>query len=69
MIKKSLALCFLLLLSDTFCSECTEKISLTDEEKEYDICYSLKTSSNEKVCMYDESKNRCVEKACSDFPG
>lgn len=68
MIKKSLALCFLLLLSDTFCSECTEKTSLTDEEKEYDICYSLKTSSNEKVCMYDESKNRCVEKTCSDFP-
>ena len=66
MIKKSLVFCFLFLLSNTFCSECTDKTSLSDGEDKY-ACYNLRTSSSEKICRYDETKNGCVEKTCSDF--
>ena len=66
MTKKSFVLCFLFLLSVSYCSECTDKTSFTSGEDGYD-CYDLQTSSNEKVCRYDSTKNVCVEKSCSDF--
>ena len=67
MTKKSFVLCFLFLLSNSYCSECTDKTSFTSEEDGYEFCRYLKTSSNEKVCRYDTTKNVCVEKSCSDF--
>lgn len=67
MTKKFTALCFLFLLSSSFCSECTEKTNLTEDERNRDICYDLKASSNEVVCRYDEDKNACYEKKCSDY--
>jgi len=67
MTKKFTALCFLFLLSSSYCSECTEKTNLTEDEINKDICYYLKASSNEVVCRYDEDKNACYEKKCSDY--
>lgn len=61
------AFCFLFLLSYSYCSECTDKTNLTEEEINYGKCYELKTSSNELACSYDINKNVCYEKSCSDY--
>ena len=64
MTKKFTALCSLFLLSSSFC---TEKTNLTEDERNRGICYNLKASSNEVACRYDEDKNACYEKKCSDY--
>ena len=66
MTNKFLVVCFLLSLTASYCSECTDKTSLSDDDDGY-ICYNLKASSDEKKCMYDEKNKKCVEKGCSDL--
>lgn len=66
MTKKILVVCFLLSLTVSYCSECTDKTKLSDDEDKY-ICYNLETSSDEKACMYDETNKKCVEKGCSEL--
>ena len=54
-------------LSVTYCQFCLDKRDLTEEEKDADICLSLSVSSEEYMCLYDESTNSCVEKGCEEL--
>ena len=66
MSNKILLVCFLLSLTVSYCSECTDKTDISAEEGE-DECEGSKTSSNEKTCIYDEKNKKCVEKECSEL--
>ena len=63
--KKFITLCFIFSLSSTYCTLCSEKATLKDDEDE-DTCWNLDTSEH-KICIYDKTKKGCVEKGCTDL--
>ena len=66
--KKEFAIfCFLLSLTLSHCSECTEKTKL-DEDEDQDYCLYLSTGENGKRCFYNSETGGCFEKACEELP-
>ena len=65
--KKEFAICcFLLSLTLSHCSACTEKTKL-DQDEDQEDCLYLSTSESGKSCFYDSEKGGCVEKACKEL--
>lgn len=66
--KKEFAIfCFLLSLTLSHCSECTEKTKL-DEDEDQDYCFHLRTEEESgKSCFYNSETGGCVEKACKEL--
>ena len=65
--KKEFAIfCFLLSLTLSHCSECTEKTKL-DEDEDQDYCLNLWAEENGKSCFYNSDTGGCIEKACKDL--
>ena len=66
MIKEFAIFCFLLSLTLSHCSECTEKTKL-DEDEDQDYCLHLWAEENEKSCFYNSETGGCIEKACKEL--
>ena len=65
--KKEFAIfCFLLSLTLSHCSACTEKTKL-DQDEDQEDCLYLSTSESGKSCFYDSEKGGCVEKPCKEL--
>ena len=65
--KKEFAIfCFLLSLTLSHCSPCTEKTKL-DEDEDQDYCLNLWTEENGKSCFYNSETGGCIEKACKEL--
>ncbi len=65
--KKEFAIfCFLLSLTLSHCSACTEKTKL-DEDEDQEDCLYLSTSESGKRCFYDSETGGCVEKTCKEL--
>ena len=65
--KKEFAIfCFLLSLTLSHCSACTEKTKL-DQDEDQEDCLYLSTGDSEKRCFYNSETGGCVEKACKEL--
>ena len=65
--KKEFAIfCFLLSLTLSHCSPCTEKTKL-DEDEDQDYCLNLWAEENGKSCFYNSDTGGCIEKTCKDL--
>ena len=65
---KFLSLLFLLYLSSTYCSTCSEKTSFGEGEVQSEVCRGLTSSSDGYYCHYNSGTNRCEEIYCSSSP-
>ena len=66
--KKEFAICcFLLSLTLSHCSACTEKTKL-DEGEDQEYCLYLSTDESGKRCFYNSETGGCFEKACKELP-
>ena len=63
---KFLFLFFLIYLSSTYCSECTEKTSFEEGGDKFHSCYELSTI--DYFCHYNEEKEVCEELTCDNSP-
>ena len=63
---KFLFLFFLIYLSSTYCSECTEKTIFEEGESKDSSCYELSTESY--FCHYNKEKDICEELTCDNSP-
>ena len=65
--KKEFAIfCFLLSLTLSHCSACTEKTKL-DQDEDQEDCLYLSTGESEKRCFYNSETGGCVEKTCKEL--
>jgi len=65
--KKEFAICcFLLSLTLSHCSPCTEKTKL-DQDEDQEDCLYLSTEESGKSCFYNSETGWCVEKACKEL--
>ena len=66
--KKEFAIfCFLLSLTLSYCSQCTEKTKL-DKDEDQEDCLYLITEESGKRCFQNSEAGGCFEKACSELP-
>ena len=66
--KKEFAIfCFLLSLTLSHCSDCTEKTKL-DQDEDQEDCLYLRTDESGKRCFYNSETGGCFEKACKELP-
>lgn len=66
--KKEFAICcFLLSLTLSHCSACTEKTKL-DQDEDQEDCLYLSTDESGKRCFYNSETGGCFEKACKELP-
>ena len=63
---KLLSLVFLIYLSFTYCSDCTDKTSFEEGEDKYGTCYRL--SAENYMCHYNGEKGACEELYCENSP-
>ena len=63
---KLLSLVFLIYLSSTYCSECTDKTTFEEGEDEYSACHDL--SGENYMCHYNKEKGFCEELTCDNSP-
>jgi hypothetical protein len=61
---KLLSLLFLIYLSSTYCSECTDKTTFEKDEDEYDACEDLSSDKDGYYCHYNSNTKRCEELYC-----
>ena len=61
---KNLSLFFLIYLSSTYCSECTDKKTFAKDEDEYDTCEELSSEDDGYYCHYNSDKKICEEIYC-----
>ena len=65
MSNKLLSLLFLIYLSFTYCSKCTDKTFEEGEDKS-EACRSLYSESY--MCYYDSTNDKCEELYCDNAP-
>ena len=66
---KLLSLLFLIYLSSTYCSDCSEKTTFEEGETGTNVCSSLSNRNpGGYICIYNSKSNRCEEITCESSP-